>query len=205
MRKIKENELEQAAQKMLEIFFDTLDISITIKGIDTEKAKKVIYESLYWDMVYYSKYGDVFTYDDDFSGIIFLIDGKHHSFFKQAIISLKAGKKTRAVLNKEEVKIFATNSRKVQAVHSFNWYKKRENVPYYLAHMGIDKGKRGTGIFRKMMEFTFDYVKKYNTEIAIETFVPENASIYEHMGFELVEAVESEDKTFKEYRMIKEL
>ncbi len=205
MRKIKENELDQATKQMLEIFFDTLDISIATKGIDPEKAKKVIYENLYWDMVYYYKYGDVFTYDDDFSGIVFLIDGKKFSFIKQAILSLKAGKKIKSVLNKEEIKIFADNSKKVQAVHSFKWYKKRKNVPYYLAHMGIDKKKRGTGIFRKMMEFVFEYAKKHNTEIAIETFVAENASIYEHFGFELVETVESKDKTLKEYRMIKKL
>lgn len=205
MRKIRENELEQATKQMLEIFFDTLDISIATKGIDTEKAKKIIYENLYWDMVYYYKYGDVFTYDDDFSGFVFLINGKRHSFIKLVIISLKAGKKINSILNKKEIKIYTNNAKKVQAIHSFKWYKKRKNVPYYLAHMGIDKEKRGTGIFRKMMEFVFEYVKKYNTEIAIETFVAENASIYEHMGFELVETVESEDKAFKEYRMIKTL
>ena len=205
MRKIKENEFGLATKQMLEIFFDTLDISIAIKGIDTEKSKKVIYENLYWDIVYYYKYGEVFTYDDDFGGIVFLIDGRKSSFIKQAIISLKASKTIRSVLTKEEIKIFADNTKKVRAVHSLNWYKKRKNIPYYLAHMGIDKNKRGTGVFRKMMEFVFEYVKKYNAEIALETFVAENVSIYKHMGFELVGTVESADKTFKEYRMIKTL
>ena len=205
MRRIIENEFDLATKQMLEIFFDTLDISIATKGIDAEKSKKVIYENLYWDMVYYHKYGEVFTYDDDFGGIVFLIDGKKSSFFKQAIISSKASKTIKSVLTKDEIKVFADNSKKVRAVHSFKWYKKRKNVPYYLAHMGIDKNLRGTGVFRKMMEFVFEYVKEHNTEIALETFVAENASIYRHMGFELVDTVESADKAFVEYRMIKTL
>ncbi len=205
MRRIRTDELEQATQKMLEMFIDTLDISIVTKGINPEKARIVIYENLYWDMVYYHKYGDVFTYDDDFSGIVFLIDGKKFSFMKMAMISSKAGKKIKSVLSKEEMKLFAANCQKAQEAHSFKWYKKRKNVPYYLAHIGIDVEKRGTGIFRKMMEFVFEYAKKENTEMAIETFDPKNAAIYEHVGFELMETAESKDKSITEYRMLKVL
>ena len=102
MRRIRKDELKQATRQMVEIFFNTPDISIITKGLDQEKAKKAIYENFYWDMVYYYKYGNVFTYDDEFSGIVFLIDGKKFSFIKMAILSLKSGKKTKKILNKEE-------------------------------------------------------------------------------------------------------
>lgn len=205
MRKIREEEFEQATNQMSKIFFETPDILNVIKGIDIEKAKKVIYENLYWDMVYYHKYGDVFTYDDDFSGIVFLIDGKNFSFLRMAMTSLKASKKIKSILDKEEMKIFASNSQRVQSVHSFKWYKKRKNVPYYLAHIGIDAEKRGTGIFRKMMGFVFEHTKRFNTEIVLETFDDKNVSIYEHFGFSVVETANSTDKTLKEYRMMKTL
>ena len=56
-----------------------------------------------------------------------------------------------------------------------------------------------------MMDFVFDFVKKYNTELVLETFSDDNASIYKHFGFETVEIVESKDKQIKQYRMLKEL
>jgi len=55
------------------------------------------------------------------------------------------------------------------------------------------------------MEFVFDYTKKYNSELALETFSDNNASIYEHFGFEVIEIVESKDKQIKQYRMLKKL
>jgi len=87
----------------------------------------------------------------------------------------------------ELLKILNGNARKVQETHSFNWYKKRDNIPFYLAHIGVDKNQRGKGICRKMMDFVFDYIKKYNSELALETFSDSNASMYKHFGFEVME------------------
>ena len=56
-----------------------------------------------------------------------------------------------------------------------------------------------------MLEFVFDYTKKYNNEIVLETFSDKNASVYQHFGFEVAEVVEAKDKILKEYRMIKKL
>lgn len=205
MRKIKQNELDQTADQMLEIFFGEVEISTVTKGINIDTAKKIMRENLYRDMEYFYKYGDVFIYDEDMSGIVTLIDGKKFSLFKKTILSLKANKIITKAATKEELKILNSNAKKLQEVHSFNWYKKRENVPFYLAHIGIDKNKRSMGICREMMEFVFDYTKKYNSELVLETFNDKNASIYKHFGFEVVEIVESKDKLIKQYRMLKEL
>ena len=205
MRRMKENELEQIADQMLDIFFDTVDVSNVTEGIKPDTAKKIIHENLYRDMEYFYKYGDVFITDEDMSGIAALIDGKKFSFFKKTMLSLKSNKIITKAATKEEMKLLNSNAKKVQEVHSFNWYKKRDNVPFYLAHMGIDKNKRGMGICREMMDFVFDYTKKYNSELALETFSDDNASIYKHFGFEVVEIVESKDARIKQYRMLKKL
>ena len=205
MRKMKENELGQIADQMLAIFFDEVDVSNVTKGINPDTAKKIIRESLYADMKYSHKYGDVFVADDEMSGIAVLIDGKKFSVIKKTLMSLKSNKIITKAATKEELKILNSNARKVQEAHSFNWYKKRDNVPFYLAHIGVDKNKRGTGICTEMMDFIFDYTKKYNTELALETFSDSNASMYKHFGFEVVEIVESKDKQIKQYRMLKKL
>ena len=205
MRKITRNELEQIADQMLAIFFEEVDVSIVTQGINTNTAKIIIRENLYRDMEYFHKYGDVFTTGEDMSGIVTLIDGKKFSLFKKTILSLKSNKIITKAATKEELKLLNSNAKKVQEVHSFNWYKKRDNVPYYLAHIGVDKNKRGKGICREMMGFIFDYTKKYNSELVLETFSDDNASIYKHFGFEVIEIAESKDKHVKQYRMLKKL
>ena len=75
----------------------------------------------------------------------------------------------------------------------------------YLKTLGIAKDKRGSGLFREMIEFVFDYTKKQNPELVLETFSDRNASIYQHFGFEIIEIVESKDKQIKQYRMLKKL
>ena len=205
MRKITQNELEQIADQMLSIFFDEVDVSMVTQGIETDTAKIIIRENLYRDMEYFYRYGHVFVADDDMSGIVAFIDGKKFSFWKKTMLSLKSNKIITKATTKEELKLLNSNAKKVQEVHSFNWYKKRNPVPYYLAHIGIDKSKRGQGICREMMEFVFDYTRKYNSELVLETFSDKNASIYKHFGFEVVEIVESKDKSIKQYRMLKKL
>ena len=205
MRKMKEDELGKIADQMLEIFFDEVDVSNVTAGIKPDTAKKIIRENLYRDMEYFSKYSEVFITDDDMSGIVALIDGKKFSLLKKTLLSLKSNKTIANAATKDELKLLNSNAKKVQKVHSFNWYKKRAHVPYYLAHIGVDRNKRGMGICREMMDFVFDYTKKYNSELALETFSDKNASIYEHFGFEVAAIVESEDKCIKQYRMIKRL
>ena len=205
MRKMNGSELEQITDQMLDIFFGEIDVVHVTAGINPETAKKVIHASLYADMEYFYKYGDVFVTDDDMSGIAALIDGKKFSIFKKTILSLKYNKIITKSATKDELKILNDNAKKVQETHSFNWYKKLDNVPFYLAHIGVDKNKRGKGICGEMMNFVFDYTKKYNSELALETFSDNNASMYKHFGFEVVEVVESKDKQIKQYRMVKEL
>ena len=205
MRRITQNELEQVADQMLAIFFDEVDVSMVTEGINAGTAKIIIRENLYRDMEYFLRYGDVFVTDEDMSGIVALIDGKKFSSFKKMIQSLKSNKIITKAATKEELRLLNSNAKKVQNVHSFKWYKKRKPVPYYLAHIGVDKNKRGKGLCREMMEFVFDYVKGYNSELVLEAFSDKNASIYEHFGFETVEIVESNDKRIKQYRMLKKL
>jgi ribosomal protein S18 acetylase RimI-like enzyme len=205
MRKINENEFEQVSRQMLEIFFDEIDIQIAVKGVNTDTAKKVIYQNLYDDVEYFYKYGEVYTYDDEFSGLVFIIKGKKYSMFKKILQSLKSNKILLQIASKEEIKLLTSNAKKIQEVHSPNWFKKRKSPTLYLAHVGIAQAKRGQGIFREMMEFVFEYARKDYKEIAIETFNDKNVKIYEHFGFETITMLESADKSIKGYRMIKKL
>lgn len=205
MRKLKAHELDQAADQMLEIFFGELDMELVTAGIASDGARIIMRENLYGDMEYFLKYGDIFISDEEMSGILVLIDGKKFSLLKKVLMSFKSNKLLSKAVTKEELKKLNNNSRKVQEVHSFNWYKKRRPIPYYLAHIGIDKTKRGQGIFREMMEFAFDYARKNNTEMVLETFSDKNALIYKHFGFEVVKIAESKDKSIKQYRMLKTL
>ena len=204
MRKITQDEIEKVADQMLAIFFDEVDVSMVIQGINTDTAKVIIRENLYGDTEYFFRYGHVFV-TDDMNGIVALIDGKKFSAFKKTMQSLKSSKIITKVATKEELKLLNSNAKKVQEIHSFKWYKKRKPVPYYLAHIGVVKDKRGQGLCREMMEFVFDYVKEYNSEVVLETFSDNNAAIYEHLGFETVEVVESKDKRIKQHRMLKKL
>lgn len=202
MRRINKEELKQLTNFMVEQYFDKEELQKMFSGINQEKAKKLAKEMVLFEMEYLFKYGDIFIYDDNITGAIIGIQYKKMSLLK----SLPAALKTNKIFNKftkDEIKKIKQNKKIINEVHNSKWFKKYCKNPYYCIQFAIDKEKRGNGIAREILEFLFDFVKKQNDYIVLETLTSSYVPIYEHFGFEVKEIYETKNKDLKEFRMLK--
>lgn len=204
MRRAKENELRQLADFMIEQFYEKEELQMMFAGFDPTIGKKIAQEMLYFELLYFYDKGDILVYDDEISGVIVGIDAKKLFSLRRILLALKANQVLKE-LSKDEILRLKENSKIIQKVHSFSWFKKYGKKLYYIAQFGIDKSKRGHGIARKMLEFVFEQAKEKAEYVVLETFTFSNVAIYEHFGFEQKEVNKAEGKEFAEYRMIKKL
>ena len=201
MRKIREEELQLAANFIVEQFWDKEVMQLMYRNFEEAAAKKLAVEIEYQQLQTYLKYGDIFIYDDDISGAIVGIASRKLlslSFLLHCFIRLR---KDLTGLSKKEKAVLKRNLKTVNEAHRLRWFKNHCKDSYYIAQFGIDKQKRGQGIAREMLEFIFEQYK--NKAIILETNSTTNIPIYEHLGFDLVETHENPSHTLAEYCFVK--
>ena len=201
MRRVKKEELvkvsiflvEQYAEKELEVLF---------RGIDLAKIKSYMAKNFYCELEKYYKYGDIFVYDDNLTGVLVGMKNKERALIGEISTIIKT-LKIKSGFSKEEAKQFKENAQKIKDVIKLDWYKNycSKKQSYYLGQFAIDKEFRSKGICREMLEYFFNSISE--SIIILETHDSRNVSIYEHFGFKLVEAKVSKDKSITEYRLIK--
>ena len=204
MRKINKEELEKLSNFMVEQYFEKEELQKTFYGVNQNKAKDIAVKMVFLEMEYYFDNGDIFVYDDNLTGAIIGIEYKKMSILK----ALPSAFKTNKILSrfsKEEINKIKENKKMLNKVHSSKWFKKYCKNPYYCAQFAIAKDKRGQGIAREMFEFLFDHAKDRTDNIMLETLSEDYVPICKHFGFEVKEVFETDDKEFKEYRMLKKV
>ena len=203
MRRIKKEELEKLSIFLVEQYAEK-ELEMLFKGIDAAKLKSYMAKNFYCELEKYYKYGDIFIYDDNFTGALVGIKNKDRTLLGKIPAMLRA-MKIKPDFSKEEAKQFQENALMMNSVTNLGWYKKHcsKRHSYYLGQFAIDKDLRGKGICREMLESFFNSISE--SIIVLETHVSKTVPIYEHFGFKLVETKESKDKSIKEYRLIKGL
>ena len=201
MRRIKKEELEKLSIFLVEQYAEK-ELEVLFRGIDSAKIKNYMAKNFYCELEKYYKYGDIFVYDDNLTGVLVGMKNKDRTLIGKIPVILKA-LKIKSDFSKEEAKQFKENALIMQNVTNFNWYKKycSKTHSYYLGQFAIDKEQRGKGICREMLENLFNSISE--SIIVLETHDSKTVQIYEHFGFQLVETKVSQDKSIKEYRLIK--
>ena len=201
MRRIKKEELEKLSIFLVEQYAEK-EFEVLFRGIDSAKIRGYMAKNFYCDLIKYYKYGDIFVYDDNLTGVVVGMKNKDRTLIGKIPAIFKA-LKIKSDFSKEETKQFKENALIMRDVTNLDWYKKycSKAHSYYLGQFAIDKEFRGRGICREMLESLFNSISE--SIIVLETHDPRTVSIYEHFGFKLFETKESKDKSTKEYRLIK--
>jgi len=201
MRKISKEEIPALAPFVAKQFLESEELQVMVKGIDPKRAEALAEDIILLGLEYSYKYGEIFVYDDEITGVITGIPNKRRSLIGK-IAPLFKMKKAISKLTKEERKQFTKNAATVKQVQSIRWHKKHCKEPsYYLAQFIIAEDKRGQGIAREMLEFLFDRIAE--PLITLETHTPKNVPMYEHFGFKVVDTKEAKDGSITEYRMVR--
>ncbi|MCL2163890.1 MAG: GNAT family N-acetyltransferase [Oscillospiraceae bacterium] len=207
MRNIRKDELRSLSVFIAEQFYEIEPFQTAMEGIEPEKAKRLIAEKYYWQLSH-SLFGhaDIFVGGEDVNSVIIGIDAKGKMLFNYASFLINLIRIAFKMCSKSERKLIMRNLRPIKEVQSTKWFKKYSKVaPYYLALFAIEKSSRGSGLCREMLEYSFNRAKTISSCITLETHSKDNAAMYEHFGFELVESIEAPNGMFCEYRMIKRL
>ncbi|MCL2165920.1 MAG: GNAT family N-acetyltransferase [Clostridiales bacterium] len=207
MRRIGRNELRPLSEFLAEQFYETEPFQSAMRGIDPDKAKRLITEK-YYEQLSHSLYdrSDIFVSGKGISGAIIGVDGKNKMIYSFAPFIVDLIIKAFVLCSKEERRRILQNMKPLRELSTANWAKKFcKEAPYILAIIAIEKEARGTGLCREMLEFFFDHAKTAGTSryISLETYTPENVPLYEHFGFQLAEKKTTADGKVTEYRMIR--
>jgi len=73
----------------------------------------------------------------------------------------------------------------------------------YLSITAVDKGLRGTGVFRKVIQPFLDWSDEDGLPITLETHNHKNTGVYEHLGFEVAKVIENPGCSFRQYCMVR--
>lgn len=94
---------------------------------------------------------------------------------------------------------------KMEPITNFGWQKEfadpsQENPSGNFVHfcfLAVDKNKRGTGAFRRLVNPYLDYADEHSFPCFLETYSDSLERLYEHFGFKTVKAFKS--PTFRIY------
>ena len=109
------------------------------------------------------------------------------------------------LLTEEEMKLLAAANDALTPVSEFSWIDKHvgENDYIYVYGWAVDSSKRGSGAFRRMVEPLFDKADELGVDIYLECYSDRLQSLYEHVGFEVIETVSAPDIPIVERCMVR--
>lgn len=108
-------------------------------------------------------------------------------------------------INDDDLIIMQENIQKVAAITDPEWYKKfaDHKEVFIIQVIVIKKELQGTGILRKLMSKVFEKCSENNMIIALQTHNADNVIKYEHLGFKLMEKVNSKEIDLSCYNLLK--
>lgn len=109
------------------------------------------------------------------------------------------------VTTPQEQQALEAQARRMEPISQFDWTRKRENEGdhIYFYMWAVDKQARGKGSLRRLITPFFDYADAHGLNVYLECYSDNLQSMYEHLGFELVDILSSPEFSVTERRMVR--
>ncbi len=109
------------------------------------------------------------------------------------------------LLTDEEMEILGTESLRLDPVSDFKWFTEHaQGKDYiYFYSWAVDVDKRGTGALRRLLNPFFDYADEHGIDCYLECYSDRLQSMYEHIGFEVIDVVAEDGIEISERCMIR--
>jgi len=142
------------------------------------------------------RYGEVFGTSKDFEGVAIWLDSNKHIGLLREI---RCG--GLSILYNLGFKSF----KKCLAFDTFisNLHKEHRNTQHYhyLEFIGVDPIYQGKGFGSKLLRNKFKDLKKKGLPIYLDTHSQDNISIYQHLGFKIIDEVVVPDANIPQWSM----
>ena len=110
-----------------------------------------------------------------------------------------------AMFPAQDLQAMQENSQAVLEIARPDWYRAHLDPAqevYVLQAVAVQKERRGTGVFRKLLTPLLEGAAGRNCPVVLQTFEQENAEKYQHMGFQLLETVPSRTIPLTSYNLM---
>ena len=109
------------------------------------------------------------------------------------------------LLTPEESRLLSEQAERMAPISDFSWaadHAEGADHIYFFA-WAVDSSKRGSGAFRRLITPFFDYADKHGINCYLECYSDSLQSLYEHVGFELIDVLSDPQFEVTERRMVR--
>lgn len=110
-----------------------------------------------------------------------------------------------AVATPQEIAALDTQEERMAPISQFDWTRVREQEGdhIYFFAWAVDRTARGKGSLRRLVTPFFDYADEHGLNCYLECYADRLQSMYEHLGFELVDVLSDAAFPVTERRMVR--
>lgn len=110
-----------------------------------------------------------------------------------------------AVATPQEREALAEQERHMETISQFDWtrHREQEGDHIYFYMWAVDRTARGKGSLRRLINPFFDYADEHNLNCYLECYSDRLQSMYEHLGFELIDVLSDPAFDVTERRMVR--
>lgn len=110
-----------------------------------------------------------------------------------------------AAVTPQELEALSAQLKRMEPISQFDWTRVLENEAdhIYFYMWAVDKQARGKGSLRRLITPFFDYADEHHLNVYLECYSDRLQSMYEHLGFELIDVLSDPAFEVTERRMVR--
>ena len=202
--------IDHAARVIGESFLEEPWFEEWLKAIDCigatrERKLEIVVAAFKGEFETHAVYPAVYA-TEDFAAIggVFLaseLEGATHDELEEAgFVKYLPG-----LLTEKEMELLAASNDLLAPVSEFSWIDKYvvDTDYIYVYGWAVDSTKRGSGAFRRMITPILDKADELGVDVYLECYSDRLQSLYEHVGFEVIETVSAPGVPITERCMVR--
>ncbi|MDO5043326.1 MAG: GNAT family protein [Slackia sp.] len=189
---------------MEEMWFVTWLEALDEIGVGEERKRALLHAVFADDIDAFAPYGAIHMLDD----MTAAVGGYRFSELRgetlTSIEEAQAGRNLLARATPEELALLEKRDQAMEAISSFDWAREHaggDHINFFA--WAVDPEARGKGSLRRALTPFFAYADEYGLNCYLECYSDRLQSMYEHLGFELVDELHSPDFDVYERRMVR--
>ncbi|MFR4999499.1 MAG: GNAT family N-acetyltransferase [Slackia sp.] len=189
---------------MEEMWFSTWLEALDAAGIGEKRKRALLHAVFADDVEAFSPYGAIHMLEDMTAAVGGYLFSELRGETLTSIEGKQAGRHFLAEATDEERALLERREHEMGPISSFDWardHAQGDHINFFA--WAVDKNARGKGSLRRALEPFFAYADEHGLNCYLECYADRLQSMYEHLGFELVDELHSPDFDVFERRMVR--
>ncbi|MDO4442419.1 MAG: GNAT family N-acetyltransferase [Slackia sp.] len=187
-----------------EMWFATWLEAIDETGADDERKKTLLRAVFADDVEAFSPYGSIYLLEDMTAAVGGYRFSELQGETLSSIESRQAGRHFLAEASAQEAALLERRERDMEPISSFDWAREHaggDHINFFA--WAVDEKARGKGSLRRALDPFFAYADEHELNCYLECYADRLQSMYEHLGFELIDELHADGFDVYERRMVR--